>query len=188
EVTEAQAKHNRAAYATRGAKAAGDPVDEADERRVDGFSRVAPAPERALRTDRAATPARLDSPEVAVVRERVQLTPGRPAEHCNERRLREPGELADRPHVPGLQTLRRRGADAPNAFHRQGVEERELAVGRDDEQPVWLGDAARHLREELRPCDPDRDGYSDPLPHCGAQPHGDLDRRAGDPLHPAHVE
>ena len=57
------------------------------------------------------------------------------------------------------------------------MEERELALGRHDEQPVRLRDAARHLREELRPRDADGDGQPDALAHRGAQPHRDLDRR-----------
>ena len=68
------------------------------------------------------------------------------------------------------------------------MEERELALGRHDEQPVRLRDPAGHLGEELRPRDADGDGQPDALAHCGAQPHRDLRGRARDPLHPAHVE
>ena len=47
--------------------------------------------------------------------------------------------------------------DAPQPLDRQRVEEVELAVGRHDEQPVGLGDAARDLGEELRAGDADGD-------------------------------
>ncbi len=100
--------------------------------------------------------------EVAVVRERAELTARRPAEHGDERRLRERSKLADRPHVPRVQAPRRRRADAPDALDRQRVEKRELALGRDGDQPVGLRDAARHLREELRPRHADRDGQARP--------------------------
>jgi len=79
-------------------------------------------------------------------------------EHRDEGRLREGGELANRSHLPRLQTPRRRRADAPHALHRQRVQELELAVGGYDDQAVRLRDAAGHLREELRPGDADRDG------------------------------
>ena len=157
-------------------------------RAVDRLGRVAPEPERALRADRAAPLAGLHAPEVAVVRERAELTAGRPAEHGDKRRLRERSKLADRPHVPRVEAPRRRGADAPDALDRQRVEKREFAIGRDGDQPVGLRDAARHLREELRPRHPDRDGQADPLAHRSAQAHRDLDRRPGDALHPAHIE
>ena len=149
---------------------------------------MASAPECALRADRAAPASRLDAAEVAVLRERAQVTAGRPAEHRDERRLRQCGELADRPHVPGLQAPRRRRADAPHALDRQRVQERELAVGGDDDQAVRLCDAAGHLREELRPRHADGDRQSHALAHRGAQAHRDLLRCARDPLHPAHVE
>ena len=64
---------------------------------------------------------------------------------------REGGELADRAHVPRLQAPRGRRADAPDALDREWMQERELAVGGHDEQAVRLGDAARHLGEELVP-------------------------------------
>ena len=41
------------------------------------------------------------------------------------------------------------------------MQELELAVGRHDEQPVGLRDAARDLGEELRPRDADRDRQPD---------------------------
>ena len=188
EVAEAEAKHDRPSDPARRPHPPRDPVDDGDERRVDLLRRVSPAPEGALRADRAAPPSGLDPPEVTVVRERVQLTAGRPAEHRDERRLREGGELTDRPHVPRLQPPCGRRADAPHALDRQRMEERELALGRDDEQPVRLRDPAGHLGEELRPRDADGDGQPDALAHGGAQPHRDLRGRARDPLHPAHVE
>ena len=82
----------------------------------------------------------------------------------------------------------RGGPDAPQRLDRQRVEEVELALGRDDQQPVGLGLRARHLGEELRARDADRDRQPDLLAHLAPQPPRDLLRRAGDPLHPARVE
>ena len=64
----------------------------------------------------------------------------------------------------------------------------ELAVRRHHEQPVGLRHAARHLGQELRPRDPDRDRQPDLVEHARAQPHGDLLRRPRDPPQPADVE
>ena len=80
------------------------------------------------------------------------------------------------------------GPDAPEPFDRKRMEERELAVGRDDEEPVGLGNPARDLGEELRPRHTDRDRQADLLSHLLPQAHGDLGRRSHAPLHPADVE
>ena len=61
----------------------------------------------------------------------------------------------------GVQPSRRRRPDAPEPLDGEGVEERELLVRLDDEQPVRLGHGARDLREELRARDPDGDRQSD---------------------------
>ena len=68
------------------------------------------------------------------------------------------------------------------------MEEVELAVGRDEQQPVGLRDGARDLREELRPGDADRDRQADALAHRTSQALCDLDRLPGDPAHAAHIE
>jgi hypothetical protein len=158
EVAEAEPEHDRPADAPCRAEAPGDPVDDPHECRVDGLGRVAPTSERPLRADRAASPSGLDAPEVAVVCERAELTACRPPEHRHERRLGERSELADRAHVPRLQPARRGRPDTPDELDRQRMQELELAVRRDDDQAVRLCDPARHLGEELRPGDADRDG------------------------------
>ena len=87
-----------------------------------------------------------------------------------------------------MQLARRRRPDAPEPLDRERMEEVELAVGLDDEQAVGLRDAARHLRQELRPRHPDRDRQADPLAHVATQPRRDLRGRSRQPLHPANVE
>ena len=87
-----------------------------------------------------------------------------------------------------MKLARSHGANAPEPFDGERVEERQFAVRRDDEQPVGLCHAARHLGEKLRARDTDRDRKSDAGKDVAPQPHGDLDGRAGDPLHPTHVE
>ena len=116
---------------------------------------------RAARRSSAAGARRVDPARVAVVRERVQLAPRRAAEQLHERRLGELRDLADRVDPARVQLRRRLRPDAPQPLDRQRVEEVELAVGRDDEQPVGLGDAARDLGEELRARDADRDRQPD---------------------------
>ena len=68
------------------------------------------------------------------------------------------------------------------------MEELELAVGRDEEQPVGLGDRARDLGEELRAGDADRDRQADPLEHLAPQTDRDLGRGARDSSEAADVE
>ena len=80
------------------------------------------------------------------------------------------------------------GSDAPEPLDRERVEELELLAGWDAEEPVRLGDAARHLGEELRARDSHRHGDAHALAHISAQALGDLDGRARDPAHPADVQ
>ena len=103
----------------------------------------------------------LDPPRVAVVRERVQMAAGRPAEERDERRLGELRDLADGADPARVELARRHRPDAPQPLDRQRVQELELAVGRHDEQAVRLGHAARHLGQELGPRHADRDGQPD---------------------------
>ena len=97
----------------------------------------------------------------------------------DERRLGQLGDLADGPDPALAELPAGHRPDAPEPLDRERVEERQLAVGRHDEQSVRLGHAARHLGEELRPRDADRDRQPDLLAHLAPQPHGDLGRRAG---------
>jgi hypothetical protein len=106
----------------------------------------------------------------------------------DERRLRQLGDLADGRDPARVQLARGDRPDAPQPVDGERMQERELSTGRDDEQAVGLGDAARDLCEELGPGDADRDREADPLADVAPQPRGDLDRLARDPLHPAHVE
>ena len=71
--------------------------------------------------------------------------------------------------IPRSCSLRRgHRPDAPEPLDRQRVEEGELAVGRDDEQPVGLRHGARDLGEELRPRDADGDRQADLARHAAA--------------------
>ena len=98
-----------------------------------------------------------------------------PAEQYGQHRLVDAGELADGFDAAGTQLHRRHPADAPHPLDGQGMQEVQLAVERDDEQPVRLRERTRHLREELRARDADADGQPDPLMDRASQPHRDLD-------------
>ena len=145
---------------------------------VDLAGRPRAPPERPLRPDRPPAPARPDTPSVVVVRERVQVPARGAAEHRDERLLRELRDLTDRPDPAVVQARRGLRPDAPQPLDRKRVEEPELPLGRDDEQPVGLRDAARDLGEELRPRDADRDRETDALAHVPTQPRRDLGRRS----------
>ena len=122
------------------------------------------------------------------MRERVQVSPGGPAEEVHEHGLVERRDLADRPQAAIVQLRRRDASDAPEPLDRQRVEERELRAGLDAQEPLRLRDRARHLREELRARDADGDREPDLVEHAPLQPRGDLGRRACEPLEPAHVQ
>jgi hypothetical protein len=68
------------------------------------------------------------------------------------------------------------------------VEEVELAVGRNDEQPARLRDGARPLGEERRARDADGDRQPDAVAHVAAQPRRDLGGRPGEALEPTDDE
>ena len=68
------------------------------------------------------------------------------------------------------------------------MQEAKLALGRDEQHSVRFRDPARHLGEELgaRGADGDREAHL--VTDRRAQPHGDLDRTAGDLPQPADVQ
>ena len=140
-VAEAEPEHDGAPDAAGGPHAPRDPVDERDEVRVDRLVRPRRAAARALRADRPAPAAPLHGPWVEVVGERVEVPAARRPEHRDERRL---GHERDPAHGRDAAVAELAGRDRPHApepLDRERVEERELAVGRDDEEPVGLGDA-----------------------------------------------
>ena len=109
---------------------------------------------------------------VAEMRERV--------EPSGPRRVAEVARPAPRSGAPAtsptvamparVQPRRGRRADAPDPLDRQRVEELALAAGRDDEQPVGLRRPARHLRQHLRPRDPDAERQPELLADLAPQP------------------
>ena len=122
------------------------------------------------------------------MRERVQLRPHAAAEHRDERGLVRRRDLADGRDADAVQLLGRDVPDSPQTLDGKRVQERELAVGRHDEQAVRLRNAARDLGEELRARDADRDRETDMRPSVAPQSHGDVGRRARQAAHAAHVE
>ena len=150
----------------------------ADQPRVERLRRARrAAAERALRPDRAAPAAGHHPPRVAVVRQGVELAPGRPSRELDERALAQRRDLADRDDPARAQLRRGDRTHAPQPLHRQRMQEGQLAVGRDDEQAVGLRHPARHLGQELGPRDADRDRQPDALAHLAPQPQRDVGRR-----------
>jgi hypothetical protein len=122
------------------------------------------------------------------VGKRVEVPARCPPEHRDERGLRQPGHVRDGREPARAELAGGDRADPPEPLDGERMQEVELALGRHDEQAVGLGDAARHLGEELRPGHADRDGQTDPLAHLAAQARGDLRRGAREALHAPHVE
>ena len=165
-------------------------VDQPDEHRVELSRRPPPAAERPLRADRAAPPPDPHPARVAVVRERVQLPPGRTAEHPDQPLLGQLRDLARPSSIPRSRSLRAVTGPTPHsASIGSGCRNSSSRVGRHDEQAVGLCDAARDLGEELGPRDPDRDRQADLARARARRSRAAISAGVpGDPAHPAHVE
>ena len=142
--------------------AAGDAVDQ---RRRATASISSRRPRRAaqgpLRTDRAAAAADLHAAGVAVVGERVEVAAGRPARASTP--APASGSCATSPTVAMPRSRSLAAVTGPTPHSRStgsGWRNDSSLVGRDHEQAVGLGHAARHLGEELRAghADGDRAG------------------------------
>src|SRR5205807_2500368 len=128
EVVEAQPEHDGSTGTARPAHASGDAVDQRNDDRVDGIRRTRWTAERALRPDRASSPAHLHGPGVTVVGERVEVAAGRAPEHRDERPLVEARDFADGGDAAVLELAGRDRPDAPQSSDRQRVQEVELAL------------------------------------------------------------
>jgi hypothetical protein len=122
------------------------------------------------------------------VSEGVEVTARRSSEDRDQIGRAPLGDLADGRDPPLVELAGGGRPDAPEALHRKRMQERQLPAGRNHEQAVGLGRAARHLRNELRPRNPDRDRQSHPLANVTPKPDRDLPGRARDPLQAADVE
>ena len=110
--------------------------------------------------------------------------PGRPAEHRHERRLGHARQLADRRDARGRAAAPRSPAPTPHsASTGSGCRKSRSPSGGTSSSPSGFATRARHLGEELRAGDADRDRQADALAHRRAAAARDLERRAGDPLH-----
>jgi hypothetical protein len=118
----------------------------------------------------------------------MEVPTRRATEERHERGLGEPGDLADVRDPDTAQLLGRDRPDSPEPLDRQRMEERELVLRRHQEQPVRFRHAARDLREELRPCDPDRDRQADFLANVAPESDGDLAGRSRQSSDAADVE
>ena len=132
--------------------------------------------------------ARPNRSRVARPGEGVEVAPESVPEDRDQGDLRQRGELVHLHDADPVELCRGGRADAPEPLDRQRVQERELALGRDDEQSVGLGHGARDLGERIRPRDADGERQADPLADVATQAAGDLLRRAADPVEPADVE
>ena len=187
-VLEAHAQHDGAPDSVRGAQAAGHAVDEPGEGRLDLARCLRTPPDGPLRTDRPSSPTDLDRARVVVVRQRMQMAAPVRAEDRHERRLLEPRDVGDRVDAAVVQLRCGLDADTPQPLDGQRVEEVELAIGFDHEQPVGLRDAARDLRQELGAGDADGDRQPDLASDPGPQLRGDLERAAREPAEASDVQ
>ena len=169
----------------------GDPVDQVDHDGVDlscATSCCLRRPSaRCAPTERRRTP--VTTRRRSMLRDNANSwRPIAPPTIDAERGLAEFGDIGDRLDAVRVQLLRGLDADAPQPAHRQRVQERQLPVGRYQQQPVGLGLLAGDLGQELGAGDADGDRQADAVADLGAQPRGDLDRRARHPAQPDDVE
>ena len=141
-----------------------------------------------LGADRAAAGAAPDGARIVVVREGVQVSRCGSAEERRELVLPCAGEFAGGGDSDAVEAGGGSRPDPPDPLDRQRVEEGDLVLGRDEEEPVRLSDGACDLREVLCAGDPDRHREPEALADGAAEPDGDLLGGAGDPLHAANVE
>ena len=113
-------------------------------------------------------------------------TPGRASPPA---RPRAAGRPRRRSRCPGRAAWPRSSAPTPHSRSTgSGWRNATSPLGRHDEQPVGLGDAARHLGEELGAGHADGDGQADLARARGGEAGGDLERRARHPPQPTDVE
>ena len=141
-----------------------------------------------LGADRAASGAPADGAGVVVVGQRVEVARRSGAQDLRELGLGHAGELTRGGDADAVQPDGGCRADPPDPLDRERVEKCELVPGRDEEEPVGLGDGAGDLGEVLGAGDADGDGQPQALAGAAAKAGGDLPRCAGDPLHSADVE
>src|SRR5438552_13995297 len=98
-----------------------------------------------LRAHRAPPAAGPHLSGVAILGQREEMSPCCPAEQRFELPGAELRHLADGRDSPGPELVRRHRSDSPETFDTERMEEGELASRRDDQQPIRLCDAARHL-------------------------------------------
>ena len=189
EVVEADAQHDGAPDPAGRSHAAGDAIDHADQDRVDlrrATSPSGPGPAANRSSRGGARPARGRGSRLWAsawswwpdARPSIDTSAGS-------------GICATSPTVVMPRSRSLAAVIGPTPHSRstgQRVEERQLLVGRDHEQAVGLGHAARHLGEELRAGHADGDGQADLLADVAPQPHGDLGGRSRHPPQAAHVE
>ena len=133
EVLEAEPQDYGAPNAPCGPQPTCHPVDERNEIGVDRFMRPARVPAGALGADRSAPVAGTNGSRVTIVGERVEVAARTRAEHGRECILGDEREATDRRDSAGVKLPGRDRPDAPEPFDREGVEEFEFTIDRDDE-------------------------------------------------------
>ena len=135
---------------------------------------------------------RLVGDDVAVVdpvRELAQVAGRAVAEQPLQDRLGRAAEVADRADRQPPEHLAGLLPDAPQAPHRQRLEEGDVTPSAGTtQQPVGLAPVGRELGHELRRRDADRAGHADLALDVGADLRRDRGRRAEQRRGAAHVE
>ena len=188
EVVEAEPEHDGAADPAGGAHPPGDAVDERDESASSSAADLGARPsarcepiERRRRRGCTGRGSRLCASA-------WRWRPDAAAEHRHERRLVEPGDLADRGDAAARSFP---AVTAPTPQSRStgsGCRNASSPSGGTTSRPSGLATPLATLARNFVRAIADGDRQTDPLAHVAPQPRRDLDGRARDPLHPANVE
>ena len=184
----AVADGDRAAHAVGLAQPAGDPLDQAEQHRAQLVAGADTIAQRPLAPHGAIPAGRIDPAGVVVVGQGSKVSPRMGAEQALQFGASARGEIGDGLDAVVVELRCGDGTDAPEHADRKRVQERLLAVGFDDHDPVGLGLAARDLGEEFGASHADRQGEPHVDQRPGAERCGDVARFAEQVGRAADVE
>ena len=181
---EAQLDGDRATTHVGRAEPARDGITQAHELTFERVVRVEVGREGLLVANGLQRSIGLDRAIVEAVRQLVEVAPVRLAEHPDERRLGQCGEVSHGRDAEPAEPFQRRGPDSPERLHGMALQELELVLrGHDDHSGAGpdargahlrLRGLGRKLRHQLRARDADRAGEAEPFAHLGPDLGGDL--------------
>ncbi len=167
----------------------GDPVDQRDQDGVDLLHRPPRSAQCPLRADRTPPPPGLHRPGIAIVGERMQMPPRGRAPAATPARPRPAGRPGPRSRSPARAASSTVTGPTPHSRSTgSGCRNSSSPSGGTTSRPSGLATPLATLARNLVRAMPTVIGSPTRSSTARAQPHSDVDRRSGDPPHPAHVQ